>query len=137
MCWSALERVAMRVLLDTDVGGDVDDANALDLLVGLPDVELVAVTTVGAGVDAVKCGRLASYILPLAGRPDVPVHAGIDRPMVSTPKLEARAADMILNWIPSEPGRYVAARAGALIGGTSLFGGSGTARGALIGAFAV
>src|SRR5436189_172857 len=35
----------MRVHLDTDFGGDPDDACALAMLLGWPDVELVGITT--------------------------------------------------------------------------------------------
>ncbi len=87
----------MRVLLDTDVGGDFDDANALAFLSGMNDVEIVAVTTVGAGGQAVKRARLASRILRLAGKPSVPVYAGYDHPMMRNPVLESLNADIILN----------------------------------------
>ncbi|HEU4421151.1 MAG TPA: nucleoside hydrolase [Pilimelia sp.] len=64
----------MRIHLDTDLGGDTDDACALAMLLGWPDVEIVGVTTVAdAG------GRRAGYVahcLELAGRQDIPVAAG-------------------------------------------------------------
>ena len=37
------------VLIDTDIGGDIDDALALALAVASPEIELVGVTTVGKG----------------------------------------------------------------------------------------
>jgi inosine-uridine nucleoside N-ribohydrolase len=65
---------AMRIHLDTDLGGDTDDACALAMLLGWPDVEIVGITTVAdAG------GRRAGYVthcLKLAGREDIPVAAG-------------------------------------------------------------
>jgi purine nucleosidase len=64
----------MRVHLDTDLGGDPDDACALAMLLGWPDVELVGVTTT---ID--REGRRAGYVahcLELAGRGGVPVAAG-------------------------------------------------------------
>jgi inosine-uridine nucleoside N-ribohydrolase len=36
----------IRIHLDTDIGGDLDDLCALALLLGWPDVELTGVTTV-------------------------------------------------------------------------------------------
>ncbi|KRF28433.1 nucleoside hydrolase [Phycicoccus sp. Soil802] len=36
----------MRVLIDTDIGTDVDDALALGMIVGSPELELVGITTV-------------------------------------------------------------------------------------------
>ena len=64
----------MRVHLDTDFGGDTDDACALAYLLARDDVDLVGVTTV-ADAD----GRRAAYVrylLELAGRAAVPVAAG-------------------------------------------------------------
>ena len=63
----------MRIHLDTDFGGDTDDACALAYLLGRSDVDLVGVTTV-ADAD----GRRAAYarhFIGLAGQ-EVPVAAG-------------------------------------------------------------
>lgn len=64
----------MRVHLDTDLGGDTDDACALAMLLGWPGVEVVGITTV-----ADPGGRRAGYVahcLELAGRDDIPLAAG-------------------------------------------------------------
>ena len=56
----------MRIHLDTDLGGDPDDACALAMLLGWPGVEVVGVTTT---MD--PGGRRAGYVgrcLDLAGR---------------------------------------------------------------------
>ena len=66
-------RAAHRVILDTDLGSDVDDAMALSQLLGLPAVELVGVTTVYG--DTLLRARMSRRIVELAGR-DVPVYAG-------------------------------------------------------------
>jgi purine nucleosidase len=66
----------VRLHLDTDIGGDMDDLCALAMLLGWPDAEIVAITT-----SAEAGGRRAGYVrraLELAGRPDVPVAAGVD-----------------------------------------------------------
>jgi inosine-uridine nucleoside N-ribohydrolase len=42
----------MLVHLDTDLGGDTDDACALALLLGQAGVELAGITTVPTGPDA-------------------------------------------------------------------------------------
>src|SRR5947209_5571306 len=65
----------VRMVLDTDIGGDADDAMALALCLRHPDIDLRAVTTVSG--DAVGRARIAAKLLQLAGRDDVPVHAGI------------------------------------------------------------
>ena len=62
------------VLLDTDLGSDVDDAIALALLLASPELELVAVTTVAADVHG--RARATARLLGLAGRTEVEVCAG-------------------------------------------------------------
>ncbi len=67
---------AMRIHLDTDLGGDTDDLCALAMLLGRPDVELVGITT---AID--PGGRRAGYVrhcLELAGRSEIPVEAGAE-----------------------------------------------------------
>ena len=68
-----------RILLDTDIGTDVDDALALVLAAASPEIELVGVTTVHA--DAPLRGRIARCLLDMAGRADVPVIAGASMPL--------------------------------------------------------
>ena len=66
----------MKIHLDTDLGGDIDDLCALALVLAIPEAELVGVTTVTE-----EAGRRAGYVkyaLALAGRQDVPVAAGAD-----------------------------------------------------------
>ena len=66
-----------RIVLDTDIGTDVDDALALALTLASPELELVAVTTVAG--DTMRRARIAARLLALADRADVPVHAGCER----------------------------------------------------------
>src|SRR5262245_43928441 len=69
------------VLFDTDIGSDVDDALALGLILAAPAaLELVAVTTVGRG-GAIRA-RVAASLLGLAGRRDVEVAIGAERPLL-------------------------------------------------------
>lgn len=63
------------VLLDTDIGTDIDDAYALAQVVRSPELELLGVTTVSG--DAVARAQLAAKLLAVAGHGEVPVHAGI------------------------------------------------------------
>ena len=81
------------VLFDTDIGSDVDDALALGLLLAAREaLELVAVTTVG------RCGairaRVAASLLARAGRGDIEVCIGEQRPLL-------RAEDRF-NWFDHE-----------------------------------
>lgn len=66
------------VVLDTDLGTDVDDLLALALLAAEPRVELVAVTTVYG--DTALRARMAARVLRVLGRPEVAVHAGTGTP---------------------------------------------------------
>ena len=63
-----------KVIVDTDIGDDIDDAFALELLTSLPEVQLLGVTTTYG--DTGKRAELAAKLLQVLGRRDVPVHAG-------------------------------------------------------------
>jgi len=62
------------VLLDTDIGTDIDDAFALALVMRSPELNLVGVTTVSGDTQA--RARLTARLLIDGGRPLVPVAAG-------------------------------------------------------------
>ena len=66
----------LKLHIDTDIGGDLDDLCALALALSWPDVELLAVTTVAEHQG--KRAGYTRYALRLAGRADVPVAAGAD-----------------------------------------------------------
>jgi purine nucleosidase len=67
-----------RIIFDTDIGSDVDDALALALILGSPEAELLGVTTVYG--DTLLRARLAKRLAKLAGR-NVPVYCGIGTPL--------------------------------------------------------
>ncbi|MGZ9114482.1 MAG: nucleoside hydrolase [Brevundimonas sp.] len=71
------------LIIDCDPG--VDDAVALMLAFGSSHVELLAVTTVGGNVPLAKTTRNARMLRQIAGREEVPVHAGADRPLRRKP----------------------------------------------------
>jgi inosine-uridine nucleoside N-ribohydrolase len=64
----------VKLHLDTDFGGDPDDACALTMLLGWPGVELVGITTV-LDVDGLRAAYVA-HVLALARREGIPVAAG-------------------------------------------------------------
>lgn len=66
------------VILDCDPGHD--DAIALLLALASPEVELLGVTTVHGNQTLAKTTANALRVLEFAGRGDVPVAAGADRP---------------------------------------------------------
>lgn len=63
------------VVLDTDIGTDVDDALALAYALRHPDLDLRAVTTVSG--DTVARAAIAARLIAIAGREDVIVAAGV------------------------------------------------------------
>jgi purine nucleosidase len=67
-----------KVLLDTDIGTDVDDAVCLAYLLSHPDCELLGITTVTGEVE--KRASLASVMCKAAGK-DIPIYPGADHPM--------------------------------------------------------
>lgn len=70
-----------RVIIDCDPGQD--DALAILLALGSPEeMEVLAVTAVGGNVPLARTERNARQIVELAGRDDIPVHAGCPGPMV-------------------------------------------------------
>ena len=74
--------MSIPIIIDCDPGHD--DAIALLLALASPEVELRAVTTVAGNQTLEKITRNALKVLELAGRSDIPVAAGADRPMRRT-----------------------------------------------------
>jgi purine nucleosidase len=74
-----------RLVIDTD--GGVDDAAALWWAVTNPRVDLLAVTTVRGVVSARAAAENVLLLLEAAGRSDIPVAVGADRPMGPAPDL--------------------------------------------------
>lgn len=72
--------MATPVLIDCDPGHD--DAIALLLVLASPELELIGVTTVAGNQTLEKTTANALKVLEFAGRGDVPVAAGADRPLV-------------------------------------------------------
>ncbi len=71
------------VLVDCDPG--IDDAVALLLACASPEIALLAVTTAYGNASLGQTTRNALGVLALAGRADVPVAAGADRPLAGSP----------------------------------------------------
>jgi purine nucleosidase len=70
---------ALPLIIDCDPG--IDDAIALLLACASPEFELRAVTCVAGNRPVDVTAHNACRVLDLAGRPDVPVHAGCARPL--------------------------------------------------------
>lgn len=72
--------MAIRTILDTDIGTDVDDCLALAVILGSPELQLEGVTCVYGDVSL--RARMVLKLLRLAGREDVPVMVGAEKPLL-------------------------------------------------------
>jgi inosine-uridine nucleoside N-ribohydrolase len=77
----------MKIILDCDPGHD--DAIALMLAIGSPEVELLGVTTVHGNQTLEKTTINALKLLEFVDRADIPVAAGADRPFHREPFVAA------------------------------------------------
>lgn len=66
----------MKVHLDTDLGGDIDDLCALAMLLRWQGVQIIGITTV-AEAEGKRAGYV-HYSLNLEGKDDIPIAAGAD-----------------------------------------------------------
>jgi inosine-uridine nucleoside N-ribohydrolase len=80
--------MAIPVLLDTDIGTDIDDAWALAMLLACPEFDLRLITTVSGETD--YRGGLCARLLNIAGRTDVPIGLGIGGPLRLPPAMQGR-----------------------------------------------
>ena len=71
------------IIIDADPGND--DAVALLLALASPELDTLGVTTVAGNVPLTLTTRNARAIVELAGRDDVPVYTGADKPLVRAP----------------------------------------------------
>lgn len=86
----------MKILLDTDIGGDIDDAICLAYLLSEPECELLGVTTVCG--EACTRASIADAICRAAGR-SVPIVAGRDLPMQPIPMYPTpEGAPALVRW---------------------------------------
>lgn len=68
------------IIIDTDPGQD--DAIAILLALASPEIEVLGVTAVAGNVPLALTQANARRVVELAGRADVPVCAGADRPLI-------------------------------------------------------
>ena len=79
--------MARKIILDSDPGHD--DAVAILLAAGNPNIDLLSVTTVGGNQSLDKVTYNARAVLEKAHRTDIPVYAGCDRPLVRPQEVAA------------------------------------------------
>jgi inosine-uridine nucleoside N-ribohydrolase len=66
----------MKIHLDTDIGGDMDDLCALAMILKWPELDITGITTVTE--EGGRRAGYVGYVLKLADRTDIPVAAGAD-----------------------------------------------------------
>lgn len=66
------------VILDTDIGTDIDDTWALAMLLNCPELEPRLINTVSG--DTPYRAHLTAKFLQAAGRTDIPIGIGIGNP---------------------------------------------------------
>lgn len=72
-----------KVILDTDIGSDIDDAICLAYFLSHPDCELTGITTVTGQPE--KRAMIASYLCEKANK-DIPVFPGMSEPLIGQQK---------------------------------------------------
>ena len=115
-----------KIIIDTDIGDDVDDAFALALAVKSPELEILGITT--AFGDTETRARIVDRFLGEVGRAEIPVLAGkptaAKNPMSQrryadsghfTKSQHADAADFILDQIRKHPGEITLIAIGPLM----------------------
>jgi hypothetical protein len=89
-------KMPVKVILDTDIGSDIDDAVCLAYLLSNPECQLMGVTTVSGQAD--KRAMLASALCNVAGK-DVPIYPGAEEPLIGRQKQPvAQQARVLGNW---------------------------------------
>jgi inosine-uridine nucleoside N-ribohydrolase len=87
---AAAQPVRTKIVLDTDIGTDIDDAWALGYVLKSPSFQLLGVT-IGDGDTAARA-RLACKLLFRLGRTDVPVAVGRATPAIPADRIDYQFA---------------------------------------------
>src|SRR5512135_1675688 len=88
--------MSVKILLDTDIGSDIDDAVCLAYLLANPDCELLGITTVSG--QAELRAQLASAVCRAAGQ-EVPIYPGTETPLlVDQLQKTAQQAAALTQW---------------------------------------
>ncbi len=86
-----------KLILDTDMGGDIDDALALAYLLAEPRCELLGITTVSG--DAVARAMIASALCISVGK-DVPIFPGTAEPLIGPQRQPVAEQAALLGDLP-------------------------------------
>ena len=96
----------MKILIDTDIGGDVDDAVALALAIKSKELDIIGISLVYIA-NQWRAGILQN-MLQVYNREDIPYVIGAEKPLIGTwgdnPNLENnRAAEFIIKICDENP----------------------------------
>jgi inosine-uridine nucleoside N-ribohydrolase len=92
--------MAEKILLDTDIGSDIDDAVCLAYLLAQSDCDLLGITTVSG--EPVLRAQLASALCRVAGL-DIPIYPGAGSPLlVEQRQKSAQQAARLGRWPHAE-----------------------------------
>lgn len=69
-----------KILIDTDLGDDIDDSAALIMALNSPELEIIGITTVY--LDTLKRAEMVLELCSKYGRSDIPVCAGYGRAII-------------------------------------------------------
>lgn len=85
-----------KILLDTDIGSDIDDAVCLAYLLKQPQCDLLGITTVSG--EPARRAMLASALCKAAGK-DIPIFPGSEPPLLERQRQpEAPQAEALARW---------------------------------------
>ena len=85
-----------KIILDTDIGSDIDDAVCLAYLLANPACEMLGITTVSGQADL--RAQMASALCKRAGQ-EVPIYPGVETPLlVEQRQTIARQAAALSRW---------------------------------------
>jgi len=73
-----------KILLDTDIGNDIDDTVCLAYLLRQKQCELLGITTVSG--EPVERAKLTSAFLRAEGREEIPIYPGVEAPIFTPQK---------------------------------------------------
>jgi len=86
-----------KLLLDTDIGNDIDDTVCLAYLLCQKQCEILGITTVSG--EPVTRAKLASAFLKATGRDHIPIYPGVEQPLLTPQKQPvAHQAKYLSKW---------------------------------------
>lgn len=128
----------IKILLDTDIGSDIDDAVCLAYLLANPECDLLGVTTVTG--EAERRAQMASALCAVAGK-KIPIYPGREEPLLpglawqpKAPQASAlsrwahdeyfpkgKAIEFLSQTIRANPGEVILLTIGPLTNAAALF----------------